>query len=118
MRLLSRAIMALFTLTSPALAANTTTSRPNIVVVLIDDQDFHMNSMSYMDNLQEQLIQQGTYFTKHYGHVSQCCPARTTLWTGRHAHNTNVTSVINGIAGGAWSQIQKEGLQKKSLFPW
>ena len=74
-----------------------TSTKPNIVVILADDQDLHLYSMNHMDILQEQLVQQGTQFTKHYGHVSQCCPARATLWTGRHAHNTNITSVINDV---------------------
>ena len=46
-------------------------SRPNILVILVDDQDFHLGSMDHMDQLQSQLVQQGTLFTKHYGHVSQ-----------------------------------------------
>jgi arylsulfatase A-like enzyme len=87
-------------------------------VILVDDQDYHLGSMDYMYTLQSQLVQQGVMFTNHYGHVSQCCPARATLWTGKHAHNTNVTSVLNGQPGGAWRQIQAKGWYKKYLPVW
>lgn len=68
-------------------------SRPNIVFVLSDDQDLHMDSLSYMPQLQHHLIEQGTYFRRHYCTVALCCPSRATLWTGKEAHNTNVTDV-------------------------
>jgi hypothetical protein len=45
--------------------------RPNILVILTDDQDLHLGSMGHMDQLQSQLVQKGTTFTRHYGHVSQ-----------------------------------------------
>lgn len=67
-------------------AAAAAPPKPNIVVILTDDQDLHLNSLELMENLQSMLVQQGTIFSKHYGHVSLCCPARTTLWTGKHAH--------------------------------
>ena len=92
--------------------------RPNIVVILVDDQDFLLDSYKHMTTLQSELVEKGILFTKHYGHVSQCCPARATLWTGRHAHNTNITSVINHVPGGAWAQMQKNGLHNKLLQVW
>lgn len=93
-RILARVAMILITvlLTLTYFSTATITKRdkpPNIVVILVDDQDYHLHSMDHMQVLQSQLIQQGIWFTKHYGHVSQCCPARVTLWTGRHAHSTD-----------------------------
>lgn len=40
--------------------------RPNIVFILTDDQDTHMNSLEYMPYLQKHLISQGTNFERHY----------------------------------------------------
>lgn len=68
-------------------------SQPNIVFILSDDQDLHMDSLSYMPQLQHHLIEHGTYFRRHYCTVALCCPSRATLWTGKEAHNTNVTDV-------------------------
>jgi hypothetical protein len=68
-------------------------SSPNIVFVLTDDQDLHLQSLDYMPYVQRHLISQGTTFQKHYCTTALCCPSRVTLWTGKAAHNTNVTNV-------------------------
>ena len=68
--------------------------RPNIVVILTDDQDLHMDSVEYMPWLKEHVIDHGTFYKRHYCSTAICCPSRVTLWTGRNAHNTNVTDVF------------------------
>jgi N-acetylglucosamine-6-sulfatase len=68
--------------------------RPNIIVVLTDDQDAHMDSIDYMPLLKKHIIDQGTLYRRHYCSTAICCPSRVTLWTGRNAHNTNVTDVF------------------------
>lgn len=40
--------------------------RPNIVVILTDDQDLHMQSLEYMPLLKKHLIDQGTFYKRHY----------------------------------------------------
>jgi arylsulfatase A-like enzyme len=69
------------------------TRRPNVVFILTDDQDVHLDSLEYMPLLRKNLIEKGTQFTKHYCTTAICCPSRVTLWTGKAAHNTNVTDV-------------------------
>lgn len=69
-------------------------SRPNIVVILTDDQDLHMDSVDYMPLLRKHIIDKGTFYKRHYCSTAICCPSRVTLWTGRNAHNTNVTDVF------------------------
>jgi arylsulfatase A-like enzyme len=66
---------------------------PNIIFILTDDQDLHMDSLSYMPHLKTHISERGTTFTKHYCTVALCCPSRVSLWTGKAAHNTNVTDV-------------------------
>ena len=68
--------------------------RPNIVVVLTDDQDLHLDSVDYMPLLKKHIIDHGTFYKHHYCSTAVCCPSRVTLWTGRNAHNTNVTDVF------------------------
>lgn len=68
--------------------------RPNIVVVLTDDQDLHMDSVDYMPLLKKNVIDHGTFYKRHFCSTAICCPSRATLWTGRNAHNTNVTDVF------------------------
>ena len=69
-------------------------TRPNIIVVLTDDQDLHMDSVNYMPLLKKHVIDHGTFYKRHYCSTAICCPSRVTLWTGRNAHNTNVTDVF------------------------
>ncbi|KAH9204505.1 alkaline-phosphatase-like protein [Leptodontidium sp. 2 PMI_412] len=68
--------------------------RPNILFILTDDQDVHMQSLENMPLVQQYLVSEGTTFSRHYCSVALCCPARATIWTGRASHNTNVTNVI------------------------
>jgi arylsulfatase A-like enzyme len=68
-------------------------TRPNIVFVLTDDQDLHMDSLNYIPLIKKHLIDRGTLFKRHYCTTAICCPARVSLWTGKLAHNTNVTDV-------------------------
>lgn len=74
---------------------------PNIVFIFTDDQDLRMNSLNFMPYLQKHLVQEGTFFERHYATIALCCPSRVSLWTGRAAHNTNVTDV-NPPYGRTW----------------
>lgn len=68
-------------------------TQPNMIFILTDDQDLHMDSVAYMPHLKKLIIEQGMTFKKHYCTVALCCPSRVSLWTGKAAHNTNVTDV-------------------------
>lgn len=71
----------------------TGSKKPNIVFILTDDQDLHMNSLDYMPHTQKFIADQGTTFKNHFCTNALCCPSRVTLWTGLSPHNTNVTDV-------------------------
>ncbi|KIV99664.1 uncharacterized protein PV09_08719 [Verruconis gallopava] len=73
--------------------------RPNILFVLTDDQDLHMNSLDYMPFTRKRLVEKGTLFKRHYCTIALCCPSRVSLWTGKAAHNTNVTDVSPPYGG-------------------
>ena len=75
------------------LEAGMTRNRPNVVFILTDDQDLHMSSLDYMPYLKKHLLDEGTFFQRHYCTIALCCPSRVSLWTGKAAHNTNVTDV-------------------------
>jgi N-acetylglucosamine-6-sulfatase len=60
-------------------------TRPNILFILTDDQDLHMDSLSYMPFVKEHLIDRGTSFQRHYCTVALCCPSRVSMWTGKAA---------------------------------
>ncbi|EEP83025.1 hypothetical protein UREG_07890 [Uncinocarpus reesii 1704] len=67
--------------------------RPNIVFVITDDQDLHMNTLEHMPNLQKHLVKEGTSYSNHFCTIALCCPSRVNLLTGKAPHNTNVTDV-------------------------
>ncbi|KXS17421.1 Arylsulphatase [Gonapodya prolifera JEL478] len=90
--------------------------KPNIIFILTDDQDVKLNSLDYMPLLKKHMVDQGTSFTRHYCTVSVCCPSRASMWTGLHAHNTNVTHV-NPIHGGYY-KFMKQGFNDKYLPIW
>jgi arylsulfatase A-like enzyme len=68
-------------------------SKPNILFVITDDQDLELDSVAYTPLIQKHLRDKGTFFRNHFVTTSLCCPSRVSLWTGRQAHNTNVTDV-------------------------
>lgn len=73
---------------------NGQTLRPNIVLVITDDQDLHLDSLAYSPHVKRHLIDRGTFFRRHFCTTALCCPSRVTLFTGKLAHNTNVTNVV------------------------
>jgi len=68
-------------------------SKPNILFVITDDQDLKLDSVAYTPFIQKHIRDKGTSFRNHFVTTAICCPSRVSLWTGRQAHNTNVTDV-------------------------
>lgn len=68
-------------------------ARPNIIFILTDDQDLHMNSLDHTPLIKKHLIDQGTLYKRHFCTTAVCCPSRASIFTGKLAHNTNVTDL-------------------------
>lgn len=68
--------------------------QPNVVLILVDDQDYLLNSTNarYMPNLHKYIANQGMHLNNFLVTTSLCCPSRINLLTGKFTHNTNVTS--------------------------
>lgn len=67
--------------------------RPNVVFILTDDQDLHMDSLSYMPLLKEHIIDRGLSLQRHYCTVALCCPSRVSMWTGKAARKYTTAKV-------------------------
>jgi N-acetylglucosamine-6-sulfatase len=78
-------------------------AKPNIVVLMTDDQT--LASMSVMPKTRELIGDRGTTFTRSFAEYSLCCPSRATLFTGQYAHNHGVLS--NGLPTGGYSRLDK-----------
>ncbi|OJJ50209.1 hypothetical protein ASPZODRAFT_139525 [Penicilliopsis zonata CBS 506.65] len=95
-----------------------TPSRPNVIFILTDDQDVHLDSLNYMPFVQKHLVDKGTSYRSHYCTTSVCCPSRVTLWTGKLAHNTNVTDVNPPYAVGGYPKFISQGFNDNYLPVW
>ncbi|KAI1341591.1 Arylsulphatase [Xylariaceae sp. FL0016] len=91
-------------------------SRPNILFIFTDDQDVHMDSLSYMPLLKKYITDEGTLFSHHYCTVSLCCPSRANLWSGKAAHNTNVTDLSPPYGG--YPKFVAQGFNTNYLPVW
>ncbi len=72
-----------------AAAGSDRDERPNVVVVMTDDQD--VASVAHLPHIQR-LARQGTSFSQVVATTPQCCPSRATFLTGQYAHNHGVLS--------------------------
>ncbi|KAG2446696.1 hypothetical protein HYH02_008262 [Chlamydomonas schloesseri] len=92
--------------------------RPNIVLVLTDDQDYMLNSTHprYMPELDRLVRQRGLEVQHFITSYASCCPSRTSLLTGRHCHNTNMTS--NAWPYGGYVKFKMEQLDSQYLPVW
>jgi N-acetylglucosamine-6-sulfatase len=62
--------------------------RPNVVVIVTDDQT--VGDMSVMPRTRRLLGTRGVTFTNSFVSYPLCCPSRATYLTGQYAHNHGV----------------------------
>ena len=91
-------------LAAPAFAKQ---QRPNVVVVMTDDQDFR--SMGVMPKTRRLIARRGTIFSTSLVSFPLCCPSRATYMTGQYAHNHGV-KWNNFPAGGFYKLKQAQTL--------
>jgi len=89
--------------------------RPNIVMVLTDDQDVFLDAMTPLVKTKKLLGEQGTTFSNAFVNTPICCPSRATFLTGQYMHNSGAfNNSIVGLCGGpAWQEKEKEGFAPK-----
>jgi N-acetylglucosamine-6-sulfatase len=63
-------------------------SRPNIVLILSDDERWDSNRR--MANVQRLLAARGVTFTNAFVTTSECCPSRASILTGQYSRHTGV----------------------------
>lgn len=88
-------------------------SAPNLILILADDLDLQLNSLSYMPNLQRLLVQQGMTFTSFYVPVSLCCPSRVSLLSGQYVHNHQIFS--NQPPAGGFEKAFATGIERGTV---
>lgn len=84
----SAAAVAFGLLVGAAGAAPAGAERPNVVVIMTDDQDFR--SMPALPKTRDLIGDRGTTFAASTVNFPLCCPSRATFLTGQYAHNHGV----------------------------
>ena len=86
---------------APSSTAAEAPARPNIVVVMSDDQT--VESMRVMANVNAMLGAEGATFADNYVSFPLCCPSRTTFLTGQYGHNHTVMG--NALPQGGYEKL-------------
>ena len=79
-------------------------TRPNFVVVLVDDMDARIMPLwDALPKTKAAIGDRGTTFTNAFAPDPLCCPARASLLTGKYPHNTGVLDLADyhEFVGGA-----------------
>jgi arylsulfatase A-like enzyme len=92
--LLIIAVFAGLILYSDSARATGAATKPNIVLIMSDDQDF--DSLPAMRNLLGYPEGSWVNFTNAYAHDSICTPSRGNLLTGQYSHHSGVISNEHG----------------------
>jgi arylsulfatase A-like enzyme len=109
-RRLALLLCALALAVPAAAAADDGRKRPNVVVIITDDQDFR--SMPVLPKTRRLIGDRGTTFAQAIVNFPLCCPSRATFYSGRYAHNHGVL----------WNNLPQGGYRKfdgaRSLPVW
>lgn len=65
-------------------------TRPNILLVITDDQAWSLFNRNLMPSVFEKIVDRGVLFERAYVNTSQCCPSRAQILTGLFAHHNGV----------------------------
>lgn len=88
--------------------------RPNVVLLLTDDQTFE--EMSGLQQTSALIGGQGTTFSRAYVSYPLCCPSRAAILTGQYMHDNGVHG--NSPPDGGWQRFHEEGLENRDLPVW
>ena len=97
----ARSVLLLLTATlvvGPRSAA-VATPRPNVVLIMTDDQRWDTVNSTYMPMLNKFLVPNGITYTNSFVPDPLCCPSRTSTLTGDYSHTTGVFGNSNQFGG-------------------
>lgn len=89
----------------PAGAQEISAQRPNLVLIVTDDQRWDSISEEYTPNVWNRLVEPGVSFRNAFVPNPLCCPSRATILTGRYSHGNGVGTTSPRTAGSKRSTI-------------
>ena len=100
--------------TTSAGAFSVSTQKPNIVLILTDDQRY--DELSGMPIVNDELIDKGRSFTNGFVENPLCCPSRATILTGRESNRTDIYD--NKPPHGGYTTFHVEGEESSTIATW
>ena len=99
---------------APVEAAGAPAARPNIVLILTDDED--VASHRFMPKTKALLEDRGTRFDNFFVSYPFCCPSRASILRGQYGHNTQVLG--NELPYGGFEKLRMRGLEESTVATW
>lgn len=88
--------------------------KPNFVVILTDDQDVLLDGLKPMQRTLKYIANNGVTFENAFANTPICCPSRSTILTGKYAHNIKVFN--NSLAGNCSSKHWQTHHENSTIF--
>lgn len=88
--------------------------RPNILLLLTDDQDVTLGSFDHMPKTQKLLQEEGMTFDNAFVHTPICCPSRSSILSGRYLHNGAARN--NSLIGNCYGKNWKEHMETQHTY--
>lgn len=93
--------------------ATTVASRPNVLLVVTDDQLAGTVTPTIMPNLYREMVLEGVEFKQGFVSDSWCCPSRATILSGQYSGHNGVWTT-----GGTWGLKAWRAHESSTLATW